>query len=297
MTGAYYHKVAITSDRKSVHLILERLPEDLLDQYVEESFIPEESVPGALDEDSYSRPRDNSVSLAFFYEERDAALITMSRLREAGFSDISMEAVCIDQFPRLIDVGEKYRVIFLNSGVDNKEGRRPLYISGSQIFGTGEHPTTKLMIHALETYDMTEKTCIDAGAGSCILSLVALHEGCGRLEAFDIQKGFKEIAKETMEANGVFFSAFEMDQKEYVEMNKTFVSRADILMINMLPVNGNPVAEMIIPHLRKGAEIMVSGIPGDKKAATMELYKQLGVEIVETKKSGQWIYFKSVKKQ
>ncbi|MBC7451574.1 MAG: 50S ribosomal protein L11 methyltransferase, partial [Cytophagales bacterium] len=60
-------------------------------------------------------------------------------------------------------------------------------INPKMSFGTGHHATTSLMLqYELET-DLKDKTVIDAGCGTGILSILAEKKGAKLIKAFDIE--------------------------------------------------------------------------------------------------------------
>ena len=55
-------------------------------------------------------------------------------------------------------------------------------------FGTGHHPTTAMVLSAMEDADLENKVVLDAGCGSGILSIAAAKLGARRAVAFDVDE-------------------------------------------------------------------------------------------------------------
>jgi ribosomal protein L11 methyltransferase len=70
-------------------------------------------------------------------------------------------------------------------------------------FGTGEHPTTRLCVDALERHVGSESRWVDLGCGSGLLAVVARHCGAAAVLALDIDPEAVRIAREVMRLNGV----------------------------------------------------------------------------------------------
>ncbi|MBX7058734.1 MAG: 50S ribosomal protein L11 methyltransferase [Leptospirales bacterium] len=80
-------------------------------------------------------------------------------------------------------------------------GSIPLYLDPGLAFGTGKHPTTQLCAACIEELTGPGIRFIDAGAGSGILSLVALLLGAEAGLAFDIDGNAALSIRQNLEAN------------------------------------------------------------------------------------------------
>jgi ribosomal protein L11 methyltransferase len=76
-----------------------------------------------------------------------------------------------------------------------------IIITPKMSFGTGHHQTTWLMIKAQMTMDHQNKTVMDAGCGTAILSIMASKLGAKNVEAFDIDEWSVINGKENLEIN------------------------------------------------------------------------------------------------
>lgn len=63
-----------------------------------------------------------------------------------------------------------------------------IIITPKMSFGTGHHQTTYLMLKAQLEIDHQDKTVMDAGCGTAILSIMASKRGAKTVEAFDIDE-------------------------------------------------------------------------------------------------------------
>ena len=55
-------------------------------------------------------------------------------------------------------------------------------------FGTGHHPTTYLMMKAMKAIDFKQKSVLDMGSGTGILSILAYKLGSENIDAVDKKK-------------------------------------------------------------------------------------------------------------
>jgi ribosomal protein L11 methyltransferase len=91
------------------------------------------------------------------------------------------------------------------SRIDKNKSTDPNHINvilkPGQAFGTGEHPTTRQCIVALEKYVKPGDRIIDVGAGSAILSIVALKLGASEALAVEIDSKAVDNGVENIDLN------------------------------------------------------------------------------------------------
>lgn len=94
-------------------------------------------------------------------------------------------------------------------------------------FGTGTHPTTKLCINWIEENNIENKSLIDYGSGSGILSIVSLLNGAKDVVGAEIDQKAIANALHNCQLNGIYIP--------FIDLNKTSIKRKfDILMANIL---------------------------------------------------------------
>ena len=98
-------------------------------------------------------------------------------------------------------LGERFVVV---PGGEPAAGERvPIRLVPGMAFGTGEHPTTRLCVAALEAEVEPGSVWIDVGCGTGILAIAAVRLGAERVEAFDVDPEAVGVAREVVAANGV----------------------------------------------------------------------------------------------
>lgn len=65
------------------------------------------------------------------------------------------------------------------------EVKHEIIITPKMSFGTGHHATTYMMIHQMKEMDFTNKTVLDFGTGTGILSILAEKLGAAKVIAID----------------------------------------------------------------------------------------------------------------
>ena len=79
-------------------------------------------------------------------------------------------------------------VIHASFHKDYPHAKYDLLIDPRMAFGTGHHSTTSLMVRAILQTDMNEKSLLDMGCGTAILSILAAKRGASPVTAIDIDE-------------------------------------------------------------------------------------------------------------
>lgn len=130
-----------------------------------------------------------------------------------------------------------------------------IIITPKMSFGTGHHPTTRLMIRAQLDMDHQGKRVLDAGCGTAILSIMAAKLGASEVHAVDPDEWSVINGAENARLNGcdniILYQGITREQ--------SFSEPFDIILAN---INKNVLIEDMewyAHHLRPGAELLLSG--------------------------------------
>ena len=130
-----------------------------------------------------------------------------------------------------------------------------IIITPKMSFGTGHHATTCLMLKAQLLLDQKDKSVMDAGCGTAILSIMASMRGAAFVEAFDIDEWSSENGNENLKNN----------QCENVNLRRgsirqlTFDRKFDIVLAN---INKNVLLDEMDAYaavLKPGGKLLLSG--------------------------------------
>lgn len=93
---------------------------------------------------------------------------------------------------------------------DAKTGYQPtspdiiaIGIDARQAFGTGNHPTTRMMLTSLLQTNLQDKRVLDCGCGTGILSIASYKFGAKQSVGYDIDEWCVENTEHNMEINGI----------------------------------------------------------------------------------------------
>jgi len=146
----------------------------------------------------------------------------------------------------------------IRAGFHKPEKQYPyeIIITPKMSFGTGHHQTTYLMVkNQMEKIDHQNKTVMDAGCGTAILSIMASKLGAKNVEAFDIDEWSVINGQENIEVNNC--SNITIQQGKISDI--TFANNFDIILAN---INKNILLQEMAQYaayLSAGGLLLLSG--------------------------------------
>lgn len=129
-----------------------------------------------------------------------------------------------------------------------------LVIQPQQSFGTGHHPTTRLMAEKLLTTKPAGRYVLDMGCGTGVLSVLAARLGASEVLGIDIETNAVENARENVLRNPVQHVSIEEGTERQIG-NRTF----DVILAN---INKNVLLHAMpayVSALREQGELLLSG--------------------------------------
>jgi ribosomal protein L11 methyltransferase len=150
-------------------------------------------------------------------------------------------------------------------------------------FGTGLHPTTKLMIEGLQARVRPGMEVLDLGTGSGILAIPAARLGA-RVTALDISDVAVEVARENVAINGVG------DRVSVAEGTIEAVAgrQFDLILANIIASVLIDIAPVLAASLRRGGEVLASGIIDERVELVRAAYGEAGLQITDGIRDGDW---------
>lgn len=164
-----------------------------------------------------------------------------------------------------------------------------LIITPKMSFGTGHHETTKLMIDEMFRIDFKNKSVLDMGSGTGVLSILASKLGAKTLFAIDIDKWAFQNAIENAKLNNISNIEFIHGPGNKIE-NKYF----DIILVN---INRNIILNDIdnyVNSMKKNAKLLLSGFLEEDISLILDKSEPLGLRLVCSKNKNKWqmLHFK-----
>lgn len=156
-----------------------------------------------------------------------------------------------------------------------------IIITPKMSFGTGHHETTYMMAETLMEMDLRDKTVLDMGCGTSVLSILAEKLGASKVTAIDNDDWAVENSKENIENNNCHSILVFKD-------DANFNGKYDIILSN---INRNINLEMLVKYssaLNKGGKILLSGFYNHDVSDFEKLVKTLGLKIAKVRERNDW---------
>ena len=170
--------------------------------------------------------------------------------------------------------------------------RRKIILDPGLTFGTGAHPSTQMVMEAMEETVKEGFHCLDLGSGSGILSITALRLGAKTAVGVDIDPKAKDIARENAAYNGFAAPAFTALTGNVTEdkalMRNLAEGEYDLLLVNI-------VADVIIglspvlPDFMTGrTQLICSGILDSRLADVVSALEAAGLTVTAIRSKEEW---------
>jgi ribosomal protein L11 methyltransferase len=165
-----------------------------------------------------------------------------------------------------------------------------LEIQPQQSFGTGHHPTTRLMAEKLLTMALDGRYVLDMGCGTGVLAILASKRGAAVVLGIDIESNAVMNAIENVQRNKVVHVTIEEGTE-----NKIGDRKFDILLAN---INKNVLVAALPVYaaaLNENGELLMSGFFTTDIASLREAAEQTGLKFKSTANDGEWAMVHFVK--
>jgi ribosomal protein L11 methyltransferase len=157
-------------------------------------------------------------------------------------------------------------------------------------FGTGLHPTTQLMLQALQECVQPGMEVLDLGTGSAILAIAAARLGA-TVVAMDVSEVAVKVAEDNVRANGL------SDEIRVVHgsIEEAAGLQFDLILANIIAAVLAKLAEPLGQALRPGGELLSCGIVEERAGLVREAYPAAGLNITEERREGDWLLIRAQK--
>lgn len=132
-------------------------------------------------------------------------------------------------------------------------------------FGTGTHPTTRLVLRWLDAHVPASASVLDYGCGSGILAIAAAKLGAASVTGTDIDPQALQAAQSNSSANGVVARYTEPDALPH----RTW----DIVLANILSNPLKLLAPALLARVSPGGALVLSGVLARQADEVIEAYR------------------------
>ena len=190
------------------------------------------------------------------------------------------------------EIGEKL-VVLPYWLADSYEGDRlPVILDPGLTFGTGAHPSTQMVIGAMENLLKPNGSCLDLGSGSGILSIAALRLGAKSAIGVDIDPKAEDIARENSRYNGFDtpeFTALTGNVLSDKKLMDTLCSRRyDLVLVNIVADVIIALSPVLPQVLDAQSTLICSGILDTRLDDVVSALQKVGLTVTETFAKEDW---------
>lgn len=166
-----------------------------------------------------------------------------------------------------------------------------IIINPEMSFGTGHHETTRLMAKDLFKHDLKNKTILDFGSGTAILSILSEKLGAKEVDAVEIDKNANENANQNLVTNNCKAINIIDGDGDSIP-NKKY----DYLLVN---INRNTIIEEFtnfLEAMKKNSIVLFSGFFESDIVYIKDLSIKSGLKILYSDLENQWALLVMTKK-
>ncbi len=175
---------------------------------------------------------------------------------------------------------------------DGETDRTVFTVNPGMTFGTGTHHTTRLCIEELEDIITPEKTVLDIGCGSGILSIISLLLGAKEAYALDIDPACEHVAYENADLNKLDKSKYHVYSGDITSDKALFDSlnerKYEVVLANIVADVIIAIAPTVKKLIKKNGVFVCSGIIQDRIKDVENALILEGINITHIKTSGEW---------
>ena len=212
--------------------------------------------------------------------------MTVSQLAETNWEDSWKE-----NYPPQ-PVGNRLVVLPYWLADRDTDGRLPVILDPGLTFGTGAHPSTQMVLEAMEQSVFPGASCLDLGSGSGILSIAALRLGAKTAIGVDIDPKAEDIARENAAYNGFGspeFTALTGNVTADKKLMATLMgNHYDIVLVNIVADVIIGLAPTLPNFLDGNSKLILSGILDSRLSDVLAALAQAGLQAKEIYQKEEW---------
>ena len=269
------------------------------DQAEFESFLEENRAYWDYIDDEFQKKLEGLSRIKLYLEESDEA--GLARLRDTVAElGLTMEAKPLpetdweeswkDSYPPQ-EVGENL-VVLPYWLAEEKTGRKKIILDPGLTFGTGAHPSTQMVMEAMEQRVQPGWHCLDLGSGSGILSITALRLGAQSAIGVDIDPKAEDIARENAAYNGFGSPAFTALTGNVTEdkalMGRLSENHYDLLLVNIVADVIIGLSPILPDFMGEHTLLICSGILDSRLGDVTAALEKAGLTVTEIRAKEEW---------
>tara|TARA_Y100000768_G_scaffold386351_1_gene374558 strand:+ start:2852 stop:3742 length:891 start_codon:yes stop_codon:yes gene_type:complete len=262
-------------------------------KFCDYDFVISEDIEYNPDEDE-ERPISELITIKSYIDDNDNKKIKISSIQgslalvrmvceipELTIKTIYKKDWAEQKFPS-IEIGKKF--IITNDKSLNSSSKFIININPGLGFGTGHHPTTKMMLEIIEKYSFISKNVLDFGCGSGILSIAAKKLKAQSVMAIDSDDLAISSAKENINFSELSEIELRVGSIEILDPEKKF----DFIFANISSSIITKYSDKIFSLLSKQGILLCSGILNVHMKNTLKKLEESGLTLINSYQEQDW---------
>ena len=242
-------------------------------------------------EDTDTAGMDRLKALLEKLQKNDDGTLGTLAMTAAPLPDTDWEESWKENYPPQ-PVGEKLIVLPYWLSDTDTEGRLPVILDPGLTFGTGAHPSTRMVMSCMEQLVTPETRCLDLGSGSGILSIAALRLGAKSAIGVDIDPKAEDIARENAAYNHFAAPDFTamtgnvLSDKQL--MTKLAQQQYDLVLVNIVADVIIALAPVLPGFLEAHSDLVCSGILDSRLSEVKAALEGAGLTVTHIFEDEEW---------
>ena len=288
------------------------------DQQELESFLEQNRAYWDYIDEKLQEQLQGLCQIRLFFEDTDTAELErlkshVAQLREKKDESLGSLALTVKQLPDVDweeswkenyppqPVGETLIVLPYWLADTDTEGRLPVILDPGLTFGTGAHPSTRMVMRCMEQLVTPESCCLDLGSGSGILSIAALRLGARSAIGIDIDPKAEDIARENAAYNQFAAPEFTAMTGNVLADKKLMArlaqQRYDLVLVNIVADVIISLAPVLPDFMDRNSQLVCSGILDTRLGEVKAALEGAGLTVTHVFEEEEWRCVRAVCKQ
>ena len=272
----------------------------LEDQEEFETFLQENKAYWDYIDEGFQNRLQGLSRIRLYLEEDDQAGLTRLtalldalglKAQVAALPEENWEESWKDSYPPQ-PVGKRLLVLPYWLADTCPEDRLPVILDPGLTFGTGAHPSTQMVMEAMEEGVRPGDACLDLGSGSGILSITALRLGAKSAIGVDIDPKAEDIARENAAYNGFSAPAFTAltgnVTADTALMERLAAGSYRVVLVNIVADVIIALAPVLPRFLQPDTRLICSGILSERLPEVVAALEQAGLTVLQTRSKEEW---------
>lgn len=190
------------------------------------------------------------------------------------------------------EVGKKLVVLPYWLEDSYETNRKKVILDPGLTFGTGAHPSTQMVMEAMEETVTPGMHCLDLGSGSGILSITALRLGAESAVGVDIDPKAEDIARENAGYNGYAspeFTALTGNVTADKGLMDTLAAKQyGLVLVNIVADVIIGLSPVLPEFLGEDTTLILSGILDTRLSDVLDALKKAGIAVTSIREKEEW---------